>query len=216
MESRLDTLIDLLHRCADGALATHSVAMPGYPFATALPFATDDQHRPLFLISRLAEHTQNLAADPRASLLVRVLLAEGEMARATVVGNVVPVEAEPLLVERYLRYQPEAERFLQFGDFAFFRLQPAKIRIIGGFAQAGWLDGERIAVPPRLTFAAERTVLDALSVPAGVALLGVDCFGVDLRAEDQRRRVAFDSAPCQPDDVRAACQAALDALAGEH
>jgi heme iron utilization protein len=212
MESRLDTLIDLLHHCADGALATHSVAMPGYPFATALPFATDDQHRPIFLISRLAEHTQNLAADARASLLVRVLLTEGEMARATVVGNVAPIEVEPLLVERYLRYQPEAERFLQFGDFAFYRLEPAKIRIIGGFAQAGWLDGERIAVPPRLTLADERVLLDVLTVPEGISLLGIDCFGVDLAVGEQRRRVAFDNAPRQPDALRSASQAAIDAL----
>lgn len=215
MESRLDTLIDLLHRCADGALATHSLAMPGYPFATALPFATDDQHRPVFLISRLAEHTQNLAADPRASLLIRVLLAEGEMARATVVGNVTPIapiEIEPLLVERYLRYQPEAERFLSFGDFAFYRLEPAKIRIIGGFAQAGWLDGERIAVPSRLTFAAERVLLDALAVPAGIALLGIDCFGVDLRAGEQRQRISFDNPPRQPDELQVVSQAAINAF----
>jgi putative heme iron utilization protein len=213
MESRLDTLIDLLHRCADGALATHSVAMPGYPFATALPFATDDQHRPVFLISRLAEHTQNLAADARASLLVRVLLTDGEMARATVVGKVAPIEAGPLLVERYLRYQPEAARFLQFGDFAFFRLEPAKIRIVGGFGQAGWLDGNRIAVPPRLTLAAEQALFDVLTVPDGISLLGVDYFGVDLRVGDQRRRVAFDNAPPQPDELQAASQAAIDALA---
>ena len=119
MKSRLAVLIDLLHRCPDGALATHSVAMPGYPFATALPFAIDQQHRPLFLISRLAEHTQNLAVHPRASLLVRIPLAAGEVARATVAGPVAPIDAEPLLVERYLRYQPDAERFLQLGDSVF-------------------------------------------------------------------------------------------------
>jgi hypothetical protein len=215
MESRLDILIDLLHRCADGALATHSVALPGYPFATALPFATDDQHRPVFLISRLAEHTQNLAADARASLMVRRLLPEGEMARTTLAGRVEPIVAEPLAVERYLRYQPEAERFLQFGDFAFFRLEPVKIRIIGGFAQAGWLEGERLAVPPRLTFTQERTLLDALAVPAGVALLGVDCFGIDLRMAGERRRIAFDNAPLEQDGVQAAGQAAIDGLAGD-
>jgi putative heme iron utilization protein len=213
MESRLDVLIDLLHRCTDGALATHSVAMPGYPFATALPFATDDRHRPVFLISRLAEHTQNLAADARASLMVRRLLPEGEMARTTLAGRVEPITAEPLLVERYLRYQPEAERLLQFGDFAFFRLEPVKIRIIGGFAQAGWLEGERLAVPPRLTFAQERTLLDALKVPPGVEVLGIDGYGVDLRRIDGRQRVAFAEAAETADALRAASQAAIDALA---
>jgi putative heme iron utilization protein len=214
MKPRLATLIDLLHRCPDGALATHSVAMPGYPFATALPFATDQQHRPVFLISRLAEHTQNLAADPRASLLVRIPLAEGEMGRATVVGPVAPFDAEPLLVERYLRYQPEAERFLQLGDFRFFRMEPAQARIIGGFAQAGWLDGERIGVTPRLTLAEERDVLAVLAAPAGATLLGVDSLGVDLRVGAQRLRLGFDAGPLAAPAVAGAAQALLKALAG--
>jgi len=214
MKPRLATLIDLLHRCPDGALATHSVAMPGYPFATALPFATDQQHRPVFLISRLAEHTQNLAADPRASLLVRIPLAEGEMGRATVVGPVAPFDAEPLLVERYLRYQPEAERFLQLGDFRFFRMEPAQARIIGGFAQAGWLDGERIGVTPRLTLAEERDVLAVLAAPAGATLLGVDSLGVDLRVGAQRLRLGFDAGPLAAPAVAGAAPALLKALAG--
>lgn len=214
MKPRLATLIDLLHRCPDGALATHSLAVPGYPFATALPFATDQQHRPVFLISRLAEHTQNLAADPRASLLVRIPLADGEMARATVVGPVAPIEAEPLLVGRYLRYQPEAERFLQFGDFRFFRMEPAQARIIGGFAQAGWLDGERIGVSPRLTLPEERELLDALAAPAGATLLGVDSLGLDLRLGAQRLRLGFEAGPLAAADVAAAAQDLLDALAG--
>ena len=220
MESRLDILIDLLHRCPDAALATHSLALPGYPFATALPFATDAQHRPVLLISTLAEHTQNLAADPRASLLVRVAMAEGEVARATVVGNVAPIEAEPLLVERYLRYQPDAERLLPFGDFRFFRLEPVRIRIIGGFGQAGWLDGDRLGVlpqgfppvTPRLTLAAERGLLDAVVAPAAVTLLGVDCFGFDLRVAGERQRIVFEKGPLAAGDVAAALRGAVDRI----
>lgn len=155
MEARIDILLQLIYGCADGALATHSVAVPGYPFATAVPFAPDERHRPVLLISRLAEHTQNLAADPRASLLLRRPLADGEVMRATLVGKVVPIEADAALVARYLRFQPEAERFLQLGDFAFHRLEPEKIRVIGGFAQAGWLDGDRLGASPPLTLAAE-------------------------------------------------------------
>jgi putative heme iron utilization protein len=213
MKPRLATLVDLLHRCPDGALATHSVAMPGYPFATALPFATDQQHRPLFLISRLAEHTQNLAADPRASLLVRMPLAEGEVARATLVGVVQPVEAEPLLVDRYLRYQPEAERFLQLGDFRFFRMDTAQARIIGGFAQAAWLDGERIGVSPRLTLADEHAALGALRVPDGVMLLGMDSLGLDVSVGGERRRLGFGDRPLTATDAAGAAQRLVETLA---
>lgn len=212
MKSRLAILVDLLHRCPDAALATHSLSLPGYPFATAVPYATDELHRPVFLISRLAEHTQNLAADPRASLLVHVRLAEGEMARATLVGDVAPIAAEPLLVQRYLRYQPEAERFLQLGDFGFFRMAPAQVRVVGGFAQAGWLDGVRLGVSPQLTLSAERAALDVLAAPPGVALLGIDSLGVDLRRGDERLRMAFAAGPLAAADIVAATQALLDAL----
>src|SRR5438445_3018657 len=53
-----------------GTLATRSRRHPGHPFASVMPYALDDAGRPLFLISSMAMHTQNLEADPRASLLV--------------------------------------------------------------------------------------------------------------------------------------------------
>jgi len=214
MKSRLDILIDLLHTSPDGALATHSLAMPGFPFATALPFATDECHRPVFLISQLAEHTQNLQADSRASLLVRHLLPDGEMARVTIVGNVRPIHAEPLQVARYLRYQPEGERFLQLGDFRFFRLEPIQARTIGGFAQAGWLAGARLTEGVVLPLKDEAAILDALrpQLPAGAHLLGVDSHGVDLRVAQERRRFAFADAPKATEDIFFAAQAGVNAL----
>ena len=112
MASRLKILIDLLHTPGDIGLATHSAAVPGYPFATSVPFATDEHHRPLMLISRLAEHTQNLIADSRASLLVARELGGGEIARVSLVGNVAQIELSPLMCARYLRFHPEAERFM--------------------------------------------------------------------------------------------------------
>jgi putative heme iron utilization protein len=53
-----------------GVLATLSKRLGGAPFASVCPFITDHHARPVFLISGLAEHTRNLAADPRASLIV--------------------------------------------------------------------------------------------------------------------------------------------------
>src|SRR5207253_10813924 len=42
----------------------------GHPFASVMPYALDGAGRPVVLISSMAMHTQNLQADPRASLLV--------------------------------------------------------------------------------------------------------------------------------------------------
>ena len=196
MLSRLRIVIELLHGSQMASLATHSLVVAGYPFASAIPFATDERHRPVFLLSRLAEHTQNLIADARASLLVHGLEQDGEFARATLVGTVRPFDADADLIARFIRYQPAAERFLQLGDFRFYRLEPAQIRVIGGFGQASWLEGEQLTSAASLTAEQEVSAIAALQgmLPAGAELVGLDCFGIDLRRAGVMQRVAFSSA----------------------
>jgi hypothetical protein len=214
MASRLKTLIDLLHAPGDIALATYSTAVAGFPYATEVAFATDEHHRPVLLISRLAEHTQNLLADSRTSLLVARSLGEGEIARASLVGNVVEVEAPPLLVARYLRFHPEAERFLQLGDFRFFRLDPLRIRVVGGFAQAGWLEGKQLIETPFISLEDEARLIDSTqsSLSDGIALLGVDAYGVDYWAGGTRKRAVFRAGPVLVDAAYAALNRVLDTL----
>lgn len=214
MLPRLNVLIDLLHRCSDAALATHSVAVPGYPFASAIPFATDERHRPILLISRLAEHTQNLAADARASLMVHTPPKNGDMARATLVGQVAPLGEEPTVVERYLRYHPEGGDFLRLGDFRFYRLEPVQARIVAGFGQATWLAGERLTDAASITPEQEREALDALvpATPGGVDLLGVDAFGIDLWQAGERRRLRFATGAATADALVAVARRALESL----
>ena len=74
-----------------GSLSTHSRKQPGFPFGSVMPYGLDDHGRPIFLISTMAMHTQNLQADPRASLLVTQNEAGGDplgASRVTLVGNV--------------------------------------------------------------------------------------------------------------------------------
>ncbi len=49
------------------SLSTLSRKQPGFPFGSVMPYGLDEQGRPIFLISTMAMHTQNLKADPRAS-----------------------------------------------------------------------------------------------------------------------------------------------------
>src|SRR6478736_1010025 len=93
-----------------GSLSTLSRKQPGFPFGSLMPYGLDDHGRPIFLISTMAMHTQNLQADPRASLLVTQEDTEGEplgASRVTVVGNVLSVpttelaEARNLYLERH-------------------------------------------------------------------------------------------------------------------
>jgi heme iron utilization protein len=195
-------LLNLLHRVTAGTLATHSRAPQGFPYPSILPFAPDLRHRPTILVSRLAEHTRNLQDDPRAGFLVVDDVApSGDVlnaGRITMLGRFEPVEAAPLLVQRYLRYQPDAQRYLALGDFSFYTLMPERMRYIGGFGTMGWL--EAADLDPLEPLAAEheaelieRFERDARRL-APVEMLGVDRYGADLRIDGVRARHPF-SAP---------------------
>ena len=87
----------LVHRARTGTLATLSRRHPGHPFASLMPYALDGAGRPLFLISTMAVHTQNLAGDPRASLFVAEPDWTGDplaAGRITLMGAVASVQAD--------------------------------------------------------------------------------------------------------------------------
>lgn len=214
MKLPIAPLIHLLHSTSSASLATHATQLTGYPFASALPFALDHAHCPLLLISRLAEHTRNLQADPRASLLLCDAsddLLSG--ARLTLLGDFTPVAAENALSERYLRYHPDAERYLELGDFSFYRMQPQRARFIGGFGQMGWIEGDAWAGLPHLTPAQEAELLRQLQpqLPADCRLLGLDCFGIDLLRQQRRLRLRFTDACADVQQLAVTAQALLRA-----
>ena len=172
----------LLRRSRSAALGTHSVAAPGYPFVTLLSYALDEFCRPVFLLSGLAEHTRNLLADPRSSLLVTDGVGGAlQEARLTLIGTVKPVSLSKASTARYLRYIPESSEYLTLRDFRFFRMEPEKVRFISGFARMGWAD----AVIPAsvLDAAAEQEMVARVAHlgPAGVSVLGLDFDGLDAR-----------------------------------
>jgi heme oxygenase (biliverdin-IX-beta and delta-forming) len=74
-----------------GSLSTLSRKQPGFPFGSVMPYGLDDHGRPIFLISTMAMHTQNLQADPRARLLVSQDDGGGDplgASRVTLLGSV--------------------------------------------------------------------------------------------------------------------------------
>lgn len=194
MKPSLSSAIHLLHRASFGALATQAAHMPGYPFATALPFVPDETQCAVFLLSGLAEHTKNLLANPHASLLVTdpELSNVLESPRMTLVGDVERIGASPELRARYVRYQPEAAQYLELGDFAFFRLMPRRVRYIGGFAQMGWLEQDTWGEAPVLELQEEVAILRDLG-PMAAEVLGIDSYGIDLLRHGRRMRLPFGS-----------------------
>ncbi|MBS4099035.1 MAG: pyridoxamine 5'-phosphate oxidase family protein [Sulfuricella sp.] len=216
MKIPLESAIRLIHETANGTLATHSLREPGYPFATILPFAADAGHNPLFLMSGLAEHTKNLAADPRCSFLVNTA-QDGNVqtgARLTLIGNISPVEADKGLVARFLRYHPATEQYLSLGDFTFYRLEPIKLRYIGGFGQAGWLDQAEWQGAAALPLAEEAAILRELDIQLSgkPRLLGIDCYGVDFESAGKRERQNFPDPPLASNDLPTRAKRLLAAL----
>jgi hypothetical protein len=112
-----------------------------------MPFALDFLGRPIFLISNMAMHTQNLKADSRCSLFVSQAVADGDAlgaARATLIGNAQPVSENDAgdVRERYLARHESSRYWVDFSDFSFFRLQPVDLYYVGGFGVMGWVEAQ--------------------------------------------------------------------------
>lgn len=127
-----------------GSLSTLSRKQPGFPFGSVMPYGLDDHGRPLFLISTMAMHTQNLQADARASLLVTQESTDGEplgASRVTLVGNVRPVPNPELGEARklYLERHANSKYWIDFEDFSFYRMDVMDVYYVGGFGVMGWV-----------------------------------------------------------------------------
>jgi len=134
----------LMYLSGVGSLSTQSRKQPGFPFGSVMPYGLDDHGRPIFLISTMAMHTQNLQADPRASLLVTQEDAGGDplgASRVTLVGNVLPLPESEVAEARklYLARYANSKYWVDFEDFSFYRLDLVDVYYVGGFGVMGWV-----------------------------------------------------------------------------
>lgn len=219
----------LFRAARSGVLSSHSTRVPGYPYGSALPHVTDHRCRPVVLISHLAEHTHNLEADARVSFLVADF-GPGLHAspRAALVGDAHAAEDNEEIQTRYLRFFPEHARYLELGGFRFWAIEPLQVRLIEGFGSLHWVAGDSYLARPGEIQDAETGVLehmnrdhgDALLAycrhahglnPTSVAMIGIDCDGFDVRADDRMLRFTFPT----PIATSGQARAALVALARE-
>src|SRR6202790_695898 len=127
-----------------GSLSTLSRRQSGFPFGSVMPYGLDDHGRPIFLISTMAMHTQNLQADPRASLLVTRDDTDGDplgASRVTLVGNVLPIPQSEVAEARqlYLARYANSKYWVDFEDFSFYRMDVVDVYYVGGFGVMGWV-----------------------------------------------------------------------------
>ena len=204
----------LLRRSRQGALAT-LMAVSGDPYCSLVNLAAHPDGSPTLLISRLALHTGNILADSRVSLMLDER-AEGdplEGARIMLAGRAEEAaEGELELVRRrYLAAHPSAEVFVEFKDFAFFRIRPSGAHLVAGFGRivdlrpeqfltdlgdaTGLLEAEAGAVAHMNEDHREAMNLYATRLlgadGADWACTGCDPDGMDMQAERRTLRLDF-------------------------
>ncbi len=206
-------LIDIARRlwtgAFRGAFSTHSVSHPGYPFGSVVPYCLDREGLPLLLLSHLAQHSKNLAADSRCGLLLTESGAEDvqQQARLSMMADCEPLTAEQeAATERYFRCFPQSRPYFEQLDFRFFRLRPrAPLYLNAGFASARWLGPERVVTSNPFDPKTESRLIGEVSArqsalrrlfggamdDADVAVAGIDGRGMDLRRGEHLRRVSF-------------------------
>ncbi|MGE3284884.1 MAG: HugZ family protein [Pseudonocardia sp.] len=225
-----------------GMLATHSTHHPGFPFGSVVTYAADGAGRPVMWLSDLAEHSRNLAADARASLLVADDGPGDPLAhaRATLLGPVTVLDGadRDAAAEVYEAAHPGS--YVQdFHDFRLHRLAVDAVRFVGGFARMSWVDPPEYGAAepdPTRRFAAGVVAhmnddhADALvsycrfyaDLPTTEAarMTSVDRYGFRVAATDAagaRRevRIAFDGPVASPDETRRAMVTLLRRARGE-
>ena len=123
----------------------------GAPYVSMVPYAiAHDASGLLIHVSGLASHTQDMRADSRVSLLV-VQEEGGEtsalaLPRVSIQGTAIEVASDspdlPGFRAAYLERFPEASQMFGFVDFSLFKIQPASVRFVAGFAQAHTFSAE--------------------------------------------------------------------------
>jgi hypothetical protein len=205
-----------------GVISTHSVAEPGYPFGSLVPYCLDRNGLAILLFSHLAQHARNLAADPRCAFTlfepVPGDVQQGQ--RLTCIGECTLIdERETDATQRYLNYFPAGRAYFQQLNFRPYRLHPKRFHYNGGFAAARWLGNERVLRPSPFDAATEANLATALArdhgsrlealmpnaaaAPVPLRIAGVDPWGLDLGRGDRLRREAFPEAMTDATEIGA-------------
>lgn len=214
---------DLMRARPTVAIGTSLAGQAQGPYVSLAIVAAGHDAAPLLLLSRLAEHTRNLEADPRISLLfdgTTGLASPLTGARASVQGKACRVD-DPLLLERFIRRHPDAALYAGFTDFSLFRIDVARAHLVAGFGKIHWIDGPDILFD--LTgyaglATAEADIVahmnedhaEAVQLYARLAgsggtgwiMTGVDPEGADLRRGGEILRIPFETPARDASDAR--------------
>ena len=179
-----------------GILATQSVAMPGYPFGSLVAYAFDKDGEVIVYISKLAQHTRNVAKDDKVSLTIIEDEKEDiqQAGRVTILGRLNRLADEAQAADVYTRFFPDSKDYQdKMHDFHFYKLDIEKVRFIGGFGDINWVNKENFCI---------QQVFESEQINAAIKHMNEDhkdalalycqCFGITLPEDAALEMVYFD------------------------
>ena len=200
----------------------------GHPSVSRVAMATDIDGTPIILISALAAHTRGLLADPHCSLLVGEPekgdpLAYPRMSLSCVARRISDETDLPRAQRRFLSQNPKAKLYSSFPDFAFFRLEPVRAQLNGGFGKAYIISPDQFIVamqaldefselaeeamqhlnrdhPDTLALFAQHYGKAASPLPWKIT--GIDPDGFNLCSGDHILHISFDAPVYMASDLR--------------
>ena len=212
----------------DGILSTHSADVSGYPFGSVVPYCLDAEGRPVILICKIAQHTKNIHANPKVSLIVKQSGIDDTQvgARLTWIGEAELIEEREVIAERYYAFFPQARAYDEAGihktyNFDFYRINLTKARYIGGFGKIYWVNNEFISKENPLFGQSEAGIVQhmnedhvdamvkycqtaGIELPDGVkpVMAGINAEGIHLRIDRKIVFIRFPEELAQPSDAR--------------
>lgn len=219
-----ETSRKLLRNCDRAVLATLQQDDAKGPYASLVMIAVSHAGQPILLISDLAEHTKNIAADNRVSLLLDGTGGFDDPLtgpRLTVQGRAVRTE-DPDLQARFIARHPSAAMYAGFGDFNFYEIEILRGHLVAGFGQIDWVEKTELLFDVSACMelqVAEADILthmnddhhDAIQLYANNLLglegnewrlTGVDPEGVDIAQGSSKARLDFEQPVCDADSAR--------------
>ena len=230
-----DTVRGLVREAGQASLAS-ALARDGSgrPYASLVLSACGHDGSPILLLSDLAEHSKNLAAEPKAALLFDGTAGLDDPLtgpRASLLGEIRPVADEARcarLLARYIARHPGAADYANFADFRLYRMAVESAHLIAGFGRIHWLTGPEVLFDSAGCGAlaeAEAEIVahmnadhgDALEAiatslpgpprpasPGAWVMTGIDPEGFGLRAGGRLARASFEAPVRDPGAARAA------------
>src|SRR5947207_1883319 len=133
----------LIRRRHHAALAT---SLAGRPYVSLVATACDTDTSPLLLLSDLAQHTKNLLAEPRVSLLFEDTAQFADPLagpRLSLLGQAGRCD-DPRLAARFAARHPASAAYAGFADFHLYRVAIERGHLVAGFGRIAWIEAEKL------------------------------------------------------------------------